>query len=146
MSGRSTARSRSAPRGSSTRWSFPSRNLQASATEDEIAAEMAVAKTTTTVAAFTRKRPAERNTFPDHLPRERAGDRSAGGVRVLRRNPAAQAGRGRDPDPGGGPASVEGGRDRAGEVHLPGLREDQPGAGAVPCDPARMGGVPASWR
>jgi transposase len=44
--------------------------LQASATEDEMAAEMAVAKTTA-VAGFTRKRPAERNTFPDHLPRER---------------------------------------------------------------------------
>jgi transposase len=44
--------------------------LEASATEDEIAAEMAVARTTT-VAGFTRKRPAERNTFPDHLPRER---------------------------------------------------------------------------
>jgi transposase len=44
--------------------------LAASATEDEIAAEMAVARTTT-VAGFTRRRPAERNTFPDHLPRER---------------------------------------------------------------------------
>src|SRR5579872_1087960 len=43
--------------------------LHASATEDELAAEIAVAKTTT-VAGFTRKRP-ERNTFPDHLPRER---------------------------------------------------------------------------
>src|SRR5271156_1712151 len=43
--------------------------LQASATEDELAAEIAVAKTTT-VAGFSRKRP-ERNTFPDHLPRER---------------------------------------------------------------------------
>ena len=43
---------------------------EASATEDELAAERAVAKTTT-VAAFTRKRPAERNTFPEHLPRER---------------------------------------------------------------------------
>src|SRR6202034_2346223 len=44
-------------------------DLEASATEDELAAEIAVAKTTT-VAGFTRKR-AERNTFPDHLPRER---------------------------------------------------------------------------
>ena len=44
--------------------------LEASATEDEIAAEMAVARTTT-VAGFTRKRPTERNTFPEHLPRER---------------------------------------------------------------------------
>jgi len=44
--------------------------LEAAATEDEIAAEQAVAKTTT-VAGFTRKRAVERNTFPEHLPRER---------------------------------------------------------------------------
>jgi transposase len=43
--------------------------LAASATQDELAAEVAVAKTTH-VRAFTR-RPSERNTFPDHLPRER---------------------------------------------------------------------------
>jgi transposase len=43
--------------------------LEASATEDEIAAEQAVVKATT-VAGFTRKRP-DRNTFPEHLPRER---------------------------------------------------------------------------
>jgi transposase len=43
--------------------------LEASATEDELAAEMAAAKTTT-VASFTRKRPSRRP-FPEHLPRER---------------------------------------------------------------------------
>jgi transposase len=43
--------------------------LEASATEDELAAEKAGARTTT-VAGFARKRP-DRNTFPDHLPRER---------------------------------------------------------------------------
>ncbi len=43
--------------------------LEAGATEDELAAEASVAKTTT-VAGFTRTRP-ERNTFPEHLPRER---------------------------------------------------------------------------
>lgn len=43
--------------------------MDASATEDELAAEAAVAKTTS-VRGFTRTRP-ERNTFPDHLPRER---------------------------------------------------------------------------
>jgi transposase len=43
--------------------------LESSATEDEIAAERAAAKTTT-VTAFTRKRPA-RKPFPEHLPRER---------------------------------------------------------------------------
>jgi transposase len=52
--------------------------LEARATEDELAAETAVAKTTT-VAGFTRKRP-ERNTFPDHLPRERVVIEPAGGV------------------------------------------------------------------
>src|SRR5271169_6941156 len=40
--------------------------LESSATEDEIAAEIAVAKTTTVV-AFSRKRPA-RKPFPTHLP------------------------------------------------------------------------------
>src|SRR3954465_16048718 len=43
--------------------------IESSASEDEIAAEQAVAKTTNIV-AFTRKRPA-RQPFPDHLPRER---------------------------------------------------------------------------
>jgi transposase len=43
--------------------------LEASATEDELAAERAVAKAIT-VRGFTRKR-AERQTFPEHLPRER---------------------------------------------------------------------------
>jgi hypothetical protein len=43
--------------------------LESSASEDEIAAERAAAKTTKVV-AFTRKRPA-RQPFPEHLPRER---------------------------------------------------------------------------
>src|SRR5215218_7032889 len=43
--------------------------LESSASEDEIAAERAVAKTTNVV-AFMRKRPA-RQPFPEHLPRER---------------------------------------------------------------------------
>src|SRR3954466_4752188 len=44
--------------------------LESSASEDEIAAERAAAKTTNNVVSFTRKRPA-RQPFPDHLPRER---------------------------------------------------------------------------
>ncbi|MCB0068691.1 MAG: IS66 family transposase [Caldilineaceae bacterium] len=44
-------------------------DLEAAATEDEIAAEQAAARTTN-VAAFTRKRPS-RQPFPAHLPRER---------------------------------------------------------------------------
>jgi transposase len=44
-------------------------DLEASATEDELAAEQAAARTTE-VAAFVRKRPS-RKAFPEHLPRER---------------------------------------------------------------------------
>ena len=44
--------------------------LEASATEDELAAEAAAARTTITVAGFTRTHPARRP-FPEHLPRER---------------------------------------------------------------------------
>lgn len=44
-------------------------DLEASATEDELAAERATAATTT-VQAFTRQRPS-RKPFPEHLPRER---------------------------------------------------------------------------
>jgi len=44
-------------------------DLEASATEDELAAERAVVRTTE-VGAFTRKRPS-RKPFPEHLPRER---------------------------------------------------------------------------
>jgi transposase len=43
--------------------------LEADATEDELAAEQAVARTTT-VRGFSRTR-AERQTFPEHLPRQR---------------------------------------------------------------------------
>src|SRR5436189_2679139 len=59
---------------------------------------------------------------------------------MLRRQSLAQARRRRNPDAGIGAAPVEGDRDGAREVLLPGLRENQPSAGAVPCDPARLGG------
>ncbi|QCO18539.1 IS66 family transposase (plasmid) [Azospirillum brasilense] len=48
---------------------FQLEELEATASEDELAAEQAAAKTTA-VTAFTRKRPS-RQPFPDHLPRER---------------------------------------------------------------------------
>jgi transposase len=48
---------------------FELEELEATATEDELAAELAAAKTSN-VAPFIRKRPA-RQPFPDHLPRER---------------------------------------------------------------------------
>src|SRR5712671_6616740 len=60
--------------------------LESLATEDEIAAERAVARTTN-VPAFARKRPA-RQPFPEHLPRERVVEpgpttcQCCGGVRL----------------------------------------------------------------
>ena len=99
----------------------------------------AVARTTT-VAGFTRKRP-ERNTFPEHLPRERVVIDPPTACACCGEQSPAQARRGRDAHAGNDAASVEGDRDGAGEVHLPGLREDQPSAGAVPCHRARMGGA-----
>ena len=45
-------------------------DLEATATEDELAAEVAVAKATQ-VASFVRKRPSARKTVPDDVPRER---------------------------------------------------------------------------
>ena len=48
---------------------FELEELETAATEDELAAEKAAAKTSN-VAPFTRKRPS-RKPFPDHLPRER---------------------------------------------------------------------------
>jgi transposase len=44
--------------------------LEATASEDELAAEQAAARTSTTVRAFERRRP-RRKPFPEHLPRER---------------------------------------------------------------------------
>jgi transposase len=49
---------------------FQLEEAEAAATEDELAAERAVAKAIT-VAGFVRKRPTERNSFPEDLPRER---------------------------------------------------------------------------
>src|ERR1700687_2806417 len=103
--------------------------LEASATEDELAAEMAAAKTTT-VAAFTRRRPSRRP-FPDHLPRERVivpgpvACACCGGARLSKLGEDIT-------DAGGDPEILEGDPARPREVHLPGLREDQPGAGTVP--------------
>jgi transposase len=59
-----TALAQNKRRGSWTRWSF-----ETAATEDELEAEKAAARTQT-MQSFQRKRPS-RKPFPDHLPRER---------------------------------------------------------------------------
>src|ERR1700733_6358186 len=60
---------------------------------------------------------------------------------MLRWQSLAQTRRGRDPDAGNTASPVEGDRDRAGEVHLPRLREEHASAGAVPCHREGMGGT-----
>ena len=111
--------------------------LEAAATEDEIAAERAAAKTTN-VAPFTRKRPS-RQPFPEHLPRERVVVPApttcdcCGGTRLRKLGETDHR------DAGGDPAPVEGDPARAREDDVPGLREDQRAAGAVPRHAARLG-------
>ena len=111
--------------------------LEASATEDELAAEMAAAKTTK-VASFTRKRPS-RKPFPEHLPRERVivpgptACACCGGARL------SKLGEDITETLEVIPRILEGDPARPREVHLPGLREDQPGAGAVPRHRPRLG-------
>src|SRR4051812_22052306 len=111
--------------------------LESSASEDEIAAERAAAKTTNVV-SFTRKRPA-RQPFPEHLPRERVVEPGSAACLCCGRFAAAQTGRGRHRDAGGDPATMEGDPARPREVYLPRLREDQPSASSLSCDPARLG-------
>ena len=108
---------------------------EATASEDELAAELAAAKTTT-VQAFTRARPS-RKPFPDIC------RVSASSSRRRRPAPAAvgqavKLGEDRHRDAGEHSAAMEGDPDRTGEIHLPGLREDHPAAGAVPVDAARL--------
>ena len=112
--------------------------LEADATEDELAAERAVARTTT-VRGFTRKR-AERQTFPEHLPRERVVIDPPTACECCGGNRLRKLGEDVTRTLEVGAASVEGDRDGARKVHLPRLRENQPGAGAIPCDRAGLGG------
>ena len=102
--------------------------LEAAATEDELAAEQAVARTTR-VAGFERKAPRSRTTFPDHLPRER----------IVIDPPTAC-------DCCGGSRLRKLGEDVTQtleiiprEVLLPRLRDDQPATRALPRHPPRMG-------
>ena len=98
--------------------------LEASATEDELAAEQAAAGTTE-VKGFTRRKPA-RKPFPRTSSARAGGGTAADGLRVLRLGQAVEDRRGRDRDAGGDPAPLEGDPDGAREVHLPPLREDLP--------------------
>ena len=119
--------------------------LEATATEDELAAEQAAARASTPVRAFTRRRPT-RKPFPEHLPRERVVIEAPADLRLLRLRADREARRGRHRDAGSHPAPVEGDPDRAREVHLPGLRADHATAGALPSDAHAAGRARTCWR
>ena len=98
--------------------------LEASATEDEVAAGPAEPDPTT-MRGFTRRTSAGTAAGP---PATRAGDgASAEFLPVLRRQ-AGQTRRGHHRDPRSRAAALESDPDRAREVHLPVLREDHPAA------------------
>ncbi len=112
--------------------------LAASATEDELAAEQAAAKTTT-VRPFTRRR-AERDTFPDHLPRERVVIDSPTACACCGGNRLRKLGEDVTQTLETTPRRwkvIETVREK---FLVSRLRKDQPGAGAVPCGPEGMGG------
>ena len=103
--------------------------LEASATEDAVAAGSA--EPDPSVGARLRPQEAGAGAVAGSPAARARGRAGAAFLPVLRRQ-AGQTRRGRHRDPGGRAAPVEGDPDRAREVHLPGLREDHPAAGAVP--------------
>ena len=114
--------------------------LEASATEDELAAEQAAAGTTQ-VKRFARRKP-----FPAHLPRERVCGAGADCLRVLRIGEAVEDRRGRDRDAGGDPAPLEGDPDGAREVHLPPFARRSPSRRRRSTRHPGAGRVPTCWR
>lgn len=118
--------------------------LEATATEDALAVEQAAAQDkTSTVHAFTRRKPV-RKPFPEHLPRER--------VVIEAPTSCSCCGSGRIVKMGEDITETleviprqwkviqpPAGQDRAREVHLPGLREDQPAPSTVPRHSAWLG-------
>ena len=114
-------------------------DLEATATEDDLAAEQAAAQTTQ-VKGFTRRKP-KRKPFPAHLPRERVVVPAPETCACCGSDKLSKIGRGCHRNAGGYPAPMESDPDRAREVHLPVLREDQPAAGTVPCDTEGLGGA-----
>jgi hypothetical protein len=92
--------------------------LEAAATEDELAAEKAAAKAKTAVRGFERRRPG-RKPFPEHLPRERVVIEAPTACGCCGSERIVEDGRGRYRDARGRPPAVEGDPDGPREVHLP---------------------------
>jgi multidrug efflux pump subunit AcrA (membrane-fusion protein) len=105
--------------------------LEARASEDELAAERAAAKTTN-VAAFSRKRPAKKP-FPEHLPRERVVIPAPCACPACGSARLSKLGEDVTETLEVVPRQWKVLPDRSGEVLVPGLRGDHPTASPVPC-------------
>ena len=93
---------------------------------------------TTTVRGFTRKR-SERQTFPEHLPRERVVVDPLTACECCGSNRLRKLGEDVTCTLESIPRQWKVIETVRGEVYLPGLREDQPGPGAVPRDRQGLG-------
>lgn len=110
--------------------------LEASATEDELEAEMAAAETTE-VKAFTRKKPSKKP-FPEHLPRERVVIPGPTSCDCCGSTKLAKLGEDITETLEVIPPAVEGNPICPGKIHLPALRKHLAAASTLPCDPARL--------
>ena len=113
--------------------------LTASATEDELAAERAAARSTE-VSGFVRRKPS-RKPFPEHLPRERVVVPGPASCTCCGSERLSKVGEDVTETLEVIPRRWNGDPDGAGEVHLSGLRADLAAAGALPRDTPRLGGA-----
>jgi hypothetical protein len=118
-------------------------DLEADATEDELAAERA--PRCTVVQSFERQRPS-RKPFPEHLPRERIVMAAPESCPCCGSTKLSKVGEDVTETLEVIPASVQGHADGAREVLVPAVRDRHTAAGAVPCDAARLRRTePADW-
>ena len=110
--------------------------LEATATEDELAAEQAAARSQT-VQSFQRKRPS-RKPFPDHLPRERVVIPAPASCPCCGSDRLSKLGEDITETLEVVPRQWKVIQTVREKFSLPGLRDDHPAAGAVPCDAARL--------
>ena len=114
--------------------------LEASATEDELAAEQAAAGTTQV------KEVCAPQAVPGAPAARARGGAGADRLRVLRIGEAVEDRRGRDRDAGGDPAPLEGDPDGAREVHLPPFARRSPSRRRRSTRHPGAGRVPTCWR
>jgi hypothetical protein len=111
-------------------------DLEAAATEDELAAQNAAARTQR-VASFERKRPS-RKPFPEHLPRERVVIAAPEQCPCCGSTKLSKLGEDITETLEVIPRQWKVVQNGAREVLVPGLREDHAAAGTLPCDAAGL--------